>query len=414
MPPHTPARHTWPALAAAAALAATGLVALAPTADATADATATAPAHRLTAARSCAVATVPGAMACKALKVTSGADTLAPSVRSAHPAAIPSGYGPAELRAAYALPDTGGEGATVAIVDAYDNPNAEADLATYRAQYGLPACTTDNGCFRKVDQRGGSGYPVTDPGWAEEISLDVDMVSATCPACHILLVEADTNLLTDLGAAVDTAVALGARFVSNSYGGGESAADADYDAQFFDHPGVAITASSGDAGYGVEYPAGSQYVTAVGGTSLRPDGTERGWTDTVWGGAGSGCSAYDPKPAWQRDTECATRTVADVSAVADPATGVAVYDTFGTDRGWEVFGGTSAAAPLIASAYALAGTPAEGSYPASYPYAHGDALNDVLTGTNGECAGSYLCTGAVGYDGPTGVGTPNGLAAFTG
>ncbi|WP_327293394.1 S53 family peptidase [Streptomyces sp. NBC_01198] len=401
----------WPALVAVAGLAATGLVALAPTAGAQPQ---PAPAHRLTTARSCAVSTAPDVMACKALKVTSGADSLAPSARSAHPAAIPSGYGPADLRSAYAVPDAGGSDATVAIVDAYDNPNAEADLATYRTQYGLPACTTGNGCFRKVGQSGTSALPVPDPGWAEEISLDLDMVSAVCPACHILLVEADSSVMTDLGESVNTAVALGARYVSNSYGGGESGADTGYDSQFFDHPGVAITVSSGDAGYGVEYPAGSRYVTAVGGTSLRQDGGSRGWTDTGWGGAGSGCSAYDPKPAWQQDAECAGRTVADVSAVADPATGVAVNDTYGNDTGWEVFGGTSASAPIIASLYALAGTPSEGSYPASFPYAHTGALNDVLSGTNGECAGSYLCTGTAGYDGPTGLGTPDGVAAFTG
>ncbi|MDD1060460.1 S53 family peptidase [Streptomyces cocklensis] len=401
----------WPALVAAAGLAATGLVAFSPTAGAEPQ---QAPAHRLTTARSCAVSTAPDLMACKALKVTSGTDSLALSARSAHPAAIPSGYGPSELRSAYAIPETGGSDATVAVVDAYDNPDAEADLATYREQYGLPACTTDNGCFRKVGQSGGSALPAPDPGWAEEISLDVDMVSAVCPACHILLVEADTSAMTDLGESVNTAVSLGAKYVSNSYGGGESGADTTYDTQYFDHPGVAITVSSGDAGYGVEYPAGSQYVTAVGGTSLRQDGSSRGWTDTVWGGAGSGCSAYDPKPGWQQDGECAGRTVADVSAVADPATGVAVYDTYGNDSGWEVFGGTSASAPIIASLYALAGTPSDGSYPASFPYAHTDALDDAVSGTNGECAGSYLCTGSAGYDGPTGLGTPNGVAAFTG
>lgn len=414
--PHSPrrnARLAWPALVATAGLAAAGLVAVAPSADAQPQPQ-QAPAQRLTTARSCAVSNAPDLMACKALKVTSGDGSLAPSARSAHPAAVPSGYGPSELRSAYAVPGSGGDQATVAVVDAYDNPNAEADLATYRSQYGLPACTTAGGCFRKVGQNGGSTAPAPDPGWAEEISLDLDMVSAICPACHILLVEADTSAMTDLGESVNTAVSLGAAYVSNSYGGGESAADPAYDSQYFDHPGVAITVSSGDAGYGVEYPAGSQYVTAVGGTSLRQDGSARGWTDTVWGGAGSGCSGYDPKPAWQQDGGCAGRTVADVSAVADPATGVAVYDTYGSDQGWEVFGGTSAAAPIIASLYALAGTPSAGSYPSSFPYAHTDALNDVLSGTNGECAGSYLCTGAAGYDGPTGLGTPDGVAAFTG
>ncbi|WP_333768522.1 S53 family peptidase [Streptomyces sp. IBSBF 2435] len=412
--PHTTPRkasHTWPALVAAAGLTAAGLVALAPSAGAQPQ---QAPSHRLTTARSCSVSTAVDVMACKALKVTSGADSLAPAARSAHPAAIPPGYGPTELRGAYALPGTGGDGATVAIVDAYDDPNAEADLAVYRSQYGLPACTTGNGCFRKAGQSGGATPPVPDPGWAEEISLDLDMVSATCPACHILLVEADNSAMTSLGESVNTAVALGAKYVSNSYGGGESGADSSYDSQYFDHPGVAITASSGDAGYGVEYPAGSQYVTAVGGTSLQQDTSARGWSDTVWGGAGSGCSSYDPKPAWQQDGECAGRTVADVSAVADPATGVAVYDTYGNDRGWEVFGGTSASAPIIASIYALAGQPSEGSYPAAFPYAHGGGLNDVASGTNGECAGSYLCTGVAGYDGPTGLGTPDGVAAFAG
>ena len=183
--------------------------------------------------------------------------------------AAPSGLGPADLQQAYNLPASGGAGATVAIVDAQDDPNAESDLATYRSQYGLPACTTANGCFKKVDQNGGSNYPTADAGWAGEISLDVDMVSAACPQCHILLVEANTANMDDLGAAVNRAVTMGAKFVSNSYGGSEDASDTTADSQYFNHPGVAITVSSGDSGYGVEYPAASQYVTAVGGTSLK-------------------------------------------------------------------------------------------------------------------------------------------------
>jgi subtilase family serine protease len=164
----------------------------------------------------------------------------------------------------------------------------------------------------------------------------------------------------------------------------------------------------------VEYPAASKYVTAVGGTSLKTASTARGWTDTVWSGAGSGCSTYDAKPSWQKDSGCANRTVADVSAVADPNTGVAVYDTYGQGNGWMVFGGTSASSPLIAAVYALAGAPSSGSYPASFPYAHTSALYDVTSGSNGSCGGSYLCTGTTGYDGPSGLGTPNGAAAFTG
>ncbi|MBO0847785.1 MAG: putative Ig domain-containing protein, partial [Nocardioides sp.] len=314
------------------------------------------------------------------------------------------------LKNAYALP-SGGSGQTVAIVDAYDDPNAESDLATYRSQYGLPSCTTANGCFKKVNETGGSSLPSADSGWAEEISLDLDMVSAVCPSCHILLVEATQPSMSDLGTAVNTAVNLGAKFVSNSYGGSESSSDPSYDSSYFNHPGVAITVSSGDSGYGVEYPAASQYVTAVGGTTLNTASNARGWSETAWSGAGSGCSSYDAKPSWQKDTGCSKRTVADVSAVADPNTGLAVYDSYGVG-GWLVVGGTSASSPIIASVYALAGSPASGTYPASYPYSHTSALNDVTSGSNGSCTTSYLCNAATGYDGPTGLGTPNGATAF--
>ncbi|MCF3182041.1 putative Ig domain-containing protein [Streptomyces polychromogenes] len=398
----------------AAALISGGLLAVAsPSAASTAPATptvSTAQTQRL-----CSESTKPGFMACHALARTDLKQQL-----SLAPNLVPSGYGPTDLQSAYALPASAGAGATVAIIDAYDDPNAESDLATYRAQYGLPPCTTANGCFRKVDQNGGTSYPTADSGWAGEISLDVDMVSAVCPQCHILLVEANQPSMADLGAAVNRAVTMGAKYVSNSYGGGEDSTDPSSDASYFNHPGVAITVSSGDSGYGVEYPAASQYVTSVGGTSLtRASGTTRGWSESVWGtssggnGAGSGCSAYTTKPSWQHDSGCARRTVSDVSAVADPATGLAVYDSYQAS-GWNVYGGTSASAPIIAAVYALAGTPAAGSYPSSYPYAHTASLNDVTSGANGSCSSSYLCTAKSGYDGPTGLGTPSGVAAFTG
>ncbi|MEU4347277.1 putative Ig domain-containing protein [Streptomyces sp. NPDC023838] len=400
------------ALVSLVALATGGLLAAAPSVSAAptgngATAQTAAPTERL-----CAQATQPGRMSCLALARTDVKHHL-----GVVPDAAPSGYGPSDLQSAYALP-SGGSGATVAIIDAYDDPNAESDLATYRSQYGLPACTAANGCFKKVDQNGGTSYPTPDSGWAGEISLDVDMVSAVCPSCHILLVEAAQPTMEDLGAAVNRAVTMGAKYVSNSYGGGEDSTDPSSDSAYFNHPGVAITVSSGDSGYGVEYPAASQYVTSVGGTSLSRAGNARGWSESVWGtssggqGAGSGCSAYDPKPSWQKDTGCAKRTVADVSAVADPATGLAVYDSYQAG-GWNVYGGTSASSPIIAGVYALAGTPAAGSYPASYPYAHASSLYDVTSGANGSCA-TYLCKAGAGYDGPTGLGTPNGAAAFTG
>ena len=278
-----------------------------------------------------------------------------------------------------------------------------------------------NGCFRKVSQTGStSALPSPDSGWAGEISLDLDMVSAICPNCHITLVEATSSSIANLGKSVNEAVALGAKFVSNSYGGAESSAVTGYDSSYFDHPGVAITASAGDSDYdGGSYPATSKYVTAVGGTSLTRSSTARGWSESVWNttsyseGTGSGCSRYIAKPSFQSGvaTACSNRAEADVSAVADPATGVAVYQTYG-GSGWAVYGGTSAAAPIIASVYALAGVPST-STPNADPYAHTGNLNDVTSGSNGTC-GAPLCTAGTGWDGPTGLGTPNGTAAFTG
>jgi subtilase family serine protease len=324
-------------------------------------------------------------------------------------------YDPSYLQSAYNVPATHGAGQTVAIVDAYDDPNAEADLAAYRTYYGLSACTTANGCFEKVNQNGAaSPLPAANVSWSEEISLDLDMVSAICPNCKILLVEGNTPSIADLGTSVNTAVSLGANAVSNSYGGGEFSGEATYANQYYNHPGVAITVSSGDDGYGVEFPAAAATVTAVGGTSLKQTGHTgtRNATERAWSGAGSGCSAYIAKPTWQKDTGCTRRTVADVAAVADPNTGVWVYDTYGTGFTQAIFGGTSAAAPIVAAMYALAQNPASSDTLASYPYAGKSFLNDIAKGTNGTCSPAYLCTGVVGYDGPTGLGTPNGTTAF--
>jgi len=322
----------------------------------------------------------------------------------------PSGYNPPDLQSAYNLPSaTAGSGQTVAIVDAYNDPNAESDLSVYRSRFGLPACTTANDSFRKISQNGGTNYPRGNVWWAEKISLDLDMVSAICPNCHILLVEASSNRFSDLAKAVDQASIQGANEISNSYGGSEYSNEVS-DQSHFTHPGIAITASSGDSGYGVQFPAASQYVTAVGGTTLTQASNSRGWSETAWSGAGSGCSAYISKPNWQADPSCSKRTVADVSADADPNTGVSVYDTY-HEPGWLVFGGTSVASPIIASIYALAGNAGSVNY-GSYPYNQTSSLFDVTSGSNGSCGGSYLCTAVVGYDGPTGLGTPDGSGGF--
>jgi len=325
----------------------------------------------------------------------------------------PAGYGPDQLRSAYNLPSTtGGAGQTIAIVDAYDLPTAESDLNTYRAQFGIPSCTSASGCFRKMGQTGGA-VPAVNASWGQEIALDLDMASAICPNCNILLVEASSASVADLATAVDTAVSRGATVVSNSYGANEFSSETSFDGHY-NHPGVAITVSSGDNGYGVQYPASSRYVTAVGGTSLKTASTTRGWTETAWSGGGSGCSALETQPSWQAGLgSCAKRTVADVSAVADPNTGVAVYDStpYSGSSGWLVFGGTSVAAPVIAGVYALAGNASTAG--SSYPYSHRSSLNDVTSGSNGRCKRTaYLCTAGPGYDGPTGLGTPNGVGAF--
>jgi subtilase family serine protease len=261
----------------------------------------------------------------------------------------------------------------------------------------------------KVNQAGEQGnYPRADTGWSQETALDLDTASAMCPGCRILPVEADSNSFANLALAVNRAFAMGAHVISNSYGGGEPGSSS-YES-YYGYAGVAVTVSSGDSGYGVQFPASSPHVTAVGGTSLTKANGSRGWAETAWSRAGSGCSSVYAKPSWQKDSGCARRTVADVSAVADPYTGVAVYGpTSARKSGWMVFGGTSVGAPLIGGIYGVnAGAVNYGGD----PYSHTSALFDVTSGSNGSCGGSYLCTAGVGNDGPTGLGTPNGVNAF--
>ena len=336
----------------------------------------------------------------------------------------PSALGPAQLLQAYNLMGVTAHPQVVAIVDAYDDPNIYADLTTYSQQYGLPVLPQCTGtalgssvpCFQKINQNGQTtSYPTADASWSLEIALDVEVAHAVCQNCTILLVEASNASYTTLVAADDQAVAQGAKIVSNSWGGGEFLGETSYDSHY-NKPGVAFLFSSGDAGYGVEYPAASSYVTAVGGTTLLRNADGSYNTETAWSGAGSGCSVYEAKPTWQSDSGCARRTVADVSADADPNTGASVYDSvaYSGMTGWFQVGGTSLAAPIVAGTYALAGIPPANVSENSLPYANPLQLHDVVSGANGSCGGSYLCTAMVGYDGPTGLGTPNGAGAFTG
>ena len=374
----------------------------------------------------------------RAARGTSGASAAAAPVSGA--------YGPPDLRSAYNLTSASasdGAGTTVAIVDAYGDPALAGDVTAYRAQYGIPACdtATGDGCVTIVNQSGGSTLPAaTDPsgGWEAEQAADAEMVSAICPGCKIVMVEASTSAMSDLGTAENTAASL-AKFVSSSWGGYDFPGDSYADAQYFNHPGVALVFGSGDGdlgghgNYDSGYPASSQLVTSVGGTYLTRATTARGWTESVWndspaasgGYTGWGCSAGNGKPSWQTDAGCANRTSNDVAAVASGPQGISVYSSFDSCAGastgsWCSGFGTSIATPIITATYALAGTPAPGTYPSSYLYESGHAagLYPVTQGSVGTCESSrlYLCDAAhslaSGYNGPAGWGTPDGIAAF--
>jgi len=333
----------------------------------------------------------------------------------------PQGWGAKDIESAYKLPVGRDSHATVAVVEAYNTPQLETYLNVYRRQYGLAPCTTANGCFRKVGQNGSATHlPASgvQTGWDLEATLDVDMVSAACPSCHILVVEANGQDFGQLAAAENTAVRLGAVVISNSYGNRETGQSQAY-TKDYDHPGHTIVVASGDFGYtAASFPANLTTVTAAGGTQLARAGNKRGWTESVWntpgaGAGSSGCSAYVSKPSWQHDKGCPGRTVADVSALA---WNVAVYEKdYG---GWGLVGGTSASSPIIAGVYGLAGNAA--TVKPGYEYSRTSALFDVTSGNNdwffeengAVCGGSYLCVAKKGYDAPTGLGSPDGTGAF--
>jgi hypothetical protein len=407
----------------------------------------------------------------------------APGARTYEPAGGAAAAGPAggltpvDLAKAYGYVGSGGGSEqAVAIVDAYDDPNIESDLATFDSNYGLPACTTGNGCFSKVGQTGSSAVlPAVDKrGWTVEIALDVETVHSGCPNCRILLVEANSEAFADLASAVNEAVTLGATEVSNSYGGLETEV-ASAERSAYDHPGVVIVAAAGDSGYhnwdrlaevgvapGVpDAPASLPTVVSVGGTSLKLTSTAARKAESVWNDSGppsgrafkqfaatgGGCSTLFEAPAWQQGlpgwavTGCGThRLDNDIAAVGDPYTGFDIYSSYkyasSATTGWVTVGGTSLSSPLIAALYGLAGGSRGAAYPAATLYAHlGQAsLYDVTAGGNGycdgvepgpcgepavnegygdlDCLGTTQCDGAVGFDGPAGVGTPNGLGAF--
>jgi hypothetical protein len=364
-----------------------------------------------------------------------------PAVKTSHGYRLPAGgpllegggelggFDPKDLQSAYSIPTTGGEGETVALVDAYGYAAAESDLAKYREKYGLAACTKANGCFKKVNEKGEEkNYPAeggeVEKEWSLESALDLDMVSAACPSCHITLVEATTQEPKDTAASAEEAATLGAKEISNSYGYPENNETwcpekkgcKEYLAKY-DHAGVVVTVSSGDSGYddGVgapSWPATSPNVVAVGGTDLYKAENSRGWRETAWADSGSGCSLYESKPAWQTDTGCANRTDNDVAAVADPNTPVSIYNT-PYASGWFNVGGTSVASPLVAAIEAHANSTTKSAGAEAF-YKHPGMLYDITEGSNGSCEKTYLCKAGLEYDGPTGWGTPDGVPRVTG
>jgi hypothetical protein len=319
-----------------------------------------------------------------------------------------NGFGPEEIEHAYSLSPEGGSGRTVAIVIAYNYPKAEQDLGTYRSSFGLSACTTENGCFKKVNQSGNaSNYPSANASWSEEAALDLDMVSAACPKCHILLVEANDASATSLYQAVQKASEMGPTVISSSWGGPEAPNNLKTN-NYFHHPGIPVVFASGDSGYRPSYPASSPEVVAVGGTNLYEDSkSPRGWTEEAISIGGSGCSAYQPKPIWQKDTDCPRRTLADVAAVA---AGVLSFDSErASGPEWQRTGGTSASAPVVAGIVAMKSQAfREGGAKSFYEAGEHHELYDVLKGSNGSCNASYLCEADGGYDGPSGNGTLGG------
>jgi hypothetical protein len=315
-----------------------------------------------------------------------------------------SGWAPADFQARYNLPITKGSGQIVAIVDAYDNPNASSDLTTYRNNFSLGTAN-----FAKYNQKGQqSNYPPGNKNWGLEEDLDIEMVSASCPLCTIYLVEANSNSTSDLETAEAEAVTLGAHIVSNSWGCPGS--NACVSNSYFDTSGVLYLASAGDSGYLTQAPAALTTVVSVGGTVLSKSGST--YSEATWHGTGGGCASGVSKPSWQHDSGCSSRTMNDVSAVAWNA---AEYDSYGYS-GWFTVGGTSVASPLLGGVFGLAGNAS--SLDAGKGFwtlkkkARKKELHDITSGSNGSCGGSYLCTAGPGYDGPTGWGTPNGVKAF--
>lgn len=373
----------------------------------------------------------PGHVTCFAIfRSSSAAVEPAAATPSATGTGAPAGYGRPDLQAAYVIPDPSFDPSSppdIAIVTAYNDPNVVTNLATYRTAWGLDPCVD---CLNVVGQTGESTLPTEQvASWAAETDLDVQMVAATCPTCHITVFEADSSANADVYQAVTTAASM-AHYVVMSWGVGDWKGAPGYTRRYLSTRGVAYVASSGDYGYGTpNFPAASPHVLAVGGTTLKKSSdtnNARGWDETVWNSgdgsaSGAGCSAFEGQPAWQRQVVpgvCGSRSVVDMSLVADPGVAVFTDPAPGTDAGprWTVASGTSIGAPIAAALYALAGEPNRYNYPSAYPYYHPNDFTDITSGDDlyleRGCDPIGQCTAQPGYDGPSGIGSPIGVAGF--
>jgi hypothetical protein len=329
----------------------------------------------------------------------------------AQPADAPAGFTPADLQSAYDIPTVINGHPTIALIDAYGDSALESDLAMYRSAFDLPACSVANGCLEIVNTDGNPsplpGAPPADDDWTVETSLDVDMASAACPSCNLVVIQAQDDVGNGLELAQAMAASLGASVISNSWGGPEKQGVSLTGVEpYFDQP-VAVFVAAGDDGYddggqGPDYPGTSSYTIAVGGTHLEKASNARGWTETAWSSGGSACSLSIAKPSYQSATGCTFKATTDIAAVGDPQTGMASYNS--NDGGWTVVGGTSAATPLVAAMFAATGNGGQTS--GAFIAQNAGKLNDVTSGNNGDC-GTALCTAGKGWDGPTGYGTPN-------
>ncbi len=320
----------------------------------------------------------------------------------------PSGLSPAIIKSVYNFPTSlkAGAGKTIAIVDAYDDPTAASDLKTFDTQFGLPACTTANGCFKKVNQTGGTKYPSANSGWALEISLDIEWAHAIAPGAKILLVEANSSSFANLLTAENYAKTH-AQYVSNSWGGSEFYGEQSYDS-YFARPGVSVFVAAGDSGLPADYPSASPTVISVGGTTLNFNTNGTFASETGWSQSGGGCSAYETATPAQSSfsqygqVNCGgKRATPDVSLVADPNSGVSVYDStpyYGMSGWWQV-GGTSVSTPMWAGRSADAGVVLN----SSYVYGNNITFRDITSGNNGaSCLSGYdLCSGRGSWTGTT-------------